>query len=303
MPGNPVIFRDLISHLFHPRSYFPDSWRPNNLIKTSFLRKERRKSIVVLSDKIPPRSRTFNWLFAEVITDECHVPLRPPRFTLHERSKEKFANRAKVPTSLVQNRACGRLARSSRAMYQFLSSSVFHPRELAPRHDLVLSARPLTRSAFVTQPRPACSPLSTTPVLPIFRPFLLSRLPRSRGRPASSGPQLDRAREARPLRGDTSTECIISAKWILSSGLTFSFPLRTISKRHATLEEHSTKFRWKRQIHDSHEGIKGYLSKLLARKLPTPGYGTTTLLLVAGFRLLSRSRPFRSETGVNEYGV
>lgn len=141
------------------------------------------------------------------------------------------------------------------------------------------------------------------PVLPIFRPFLLSRLPRSRGRPASSGPQLDRAREARSLRGDTSTECIISAKWILSSGLTFSFPLRTISKRHATLEEHSTKFRWKRQIHDSHEGIKGYLSKLLARKLPTPGYGTTTLLLVAGFGLLSRSRPFRSETGVNEYGV
>lgn len=49
----------------------------------------------------------------------------------------------------------GRPAHSSRTMYQFLFSSVFQPlpcRHPTPRHDLILSPRPLTRSAFVTEP-------------------------------------------------------------------------------------------------------------------------------------------------------
>lgn len=43
-------------------------------------------------------------------------------------------------------------AHFSKTMYQFLFSSVFHPRRLDQRHDLILSFRPLTRSTFVTSP-------------------------------------------------------------------------------------------------------------------------------------------------------
>ena len=105
---------------------------------------------------------------------------------------------------------CGWSARffTERCTNSFYPFSVFHPSQ-PERHDLVLSARPLTRSAFVTEARPACSPLSTNHPRPSYlspfssSSFLLSlRVRRGLAR-ASSGPRLDRARESRPLRGDT----------------------------------------------------------------------------------------------------
>lgn len=108
-------------------------------------------------------------------------------------SKRKTLQTKRKPTprniSFPRNRVLGTSTHSSRAMYQFLSSSVFHPSQprdtislylYDPLHDPRLLRSP--------QPRPPCEPLSTPSPVSLFTPFLPRGLFKGR-------PEPDRARE------------------------------------------------------------------------------------------------------------
>ena len=132
------------------------------------------------------RNFRFNWWLHESSYLVTFSSKRKKNRLQTEMQRERENSRREV---------CG----SSPRCTNFFHPTVYHPPLHAPRHDLVLSPRPLTRSTFVTvgeegekgekdpnHGQHSSSPLLSTdpplfPFLPIFRPFLLLLHPRLEG--------------------------------------------------------------------------------------------------------------------------